>query len=336
MLSGGRLDLGVGVGWQREEYDAAGLDFDARGGLLDHSLAVCQTLWREPRASYADDLLAFEHIHQMPKPLRPGGVPVWVSGTVNRRVARRLGGSEPAGSRGARRRPTRSPASHRCGRCSRRRGTTSGLQVVGSLRSVRTDGGLDLGHRRASALGGRGHHRLPRQPHRARRRRRHRVPRGRRGRVPRRGGPGLSLGRLTPPRGHQPRGRREEHPVGGRVARRSPCAAPVSRSWVSGSTPDSRPRPRDEDETNSNVVGGVAGRKRLVQLDVRDVDEAGAFQDGAVARRVGRPNGPGAPWGRADRGPPPTSRTSRIQSLSPSTPPEQREAAVGPDARPGS
>ena len=50
VLSGGRLDLGVGVGWQREEYDAAGLDFETRGDLLDHTLAVCQTLWREQRA----------------------------------------------------------------------------------------------------------------------------------------------------------------------------------------------------------------------------------------------------------------------------------------------
>ena len=45
VLSGGRLDLGVGVGWQREEYEAAGLDFDRRGRLLDHTLEVCQTLW---------------------------------------------------------------------------------------------------------------------------------------------------------------------------------------------------------------------------------------------------------------------------------------------------
>ena len=49
VLSGGRLDLGVGVGWQREEYEAAGLDFDRRGRLLDHTLEVLQTLWREQR-----------------------------------------------------------------------------------------------------------------------------------------------------------------------------------------------------------------------------------------------------------------------------------------------
>src|ERR1700682_5946095 len=90
VLSGGRLDLGVGVGWQREEYEAAGLDFDHRGRLLDHTLEVCQVLWREPRAEYSSQELQFSAIHMMPKPLQPGGVPIWVSGTVTPNVARRL------------------------------------------------------------------------------------------------------------------------------------------------------------------------------------------------------------------------------------------------------
>jgi probable F420-dependent oxidoreductase len=90
VLSGGRLDLGVGVGWQREEYDAAGLDFGARGALLDETLAVCQTLWREPRATVDGATLHFDGIHQMPKPAQAGGVPIWVSGTVNAAVLRRL------------------------------------------------------------------------------------------------------------------------------------------------------------------------------------------------------------------------------------------------------
>lgn len=90
VLSGGRVDLGVGVGWQREEYEAAGLDFAGRGAQLDHTLAVCQTLWRDERASFADDRLRFDAIHQMPKPIQTGGVPIWVSGTVNAPVARRL------------------------------------------------------------------------------------------------------------------------------------------------------------------------------------------------------------------------------------------------------
>lgn len=90
VLSGGRVDLGVGVGWQREEYEAAGLAFERRGRLLDHTLEVCQELWTQQRSSYRSEELSFDNIHQMPKPFQAGGVPIWVSGTVNDAVARRL------------------------------------------------------------------------------------------------------------------------------------------------------------------------------------------------------------------------------------------------------
>jgi probable F420-dependent oxidoreductase len=90
VLSGGRLDLGVGAGWQREEYQAAGLPFEGRGKLLDHTLDVVQTLWREQRASHSSAHLEFEGIHQMPKPAQPGGVPIWVSGTLHAAVLRRI------------------------------------------------------------------------------------------------------------------------------------------------------------------------------------------------------------------------------------------------------
>jgi probable F420-dependent oxidoreductase len=90
VLSDGRLDLGVGVGWQREEYEAAGLPFEGRGRLLDHTLEVLQTVWRETDASYDSEELHFEHIHQMPTPRHQGGVPLWISGTLNRRVIDRV------------------------------------------------------------------------------------------------------------------------------------------------------------------------------------------------------------------------------------------------------
>jgi probable F420-dependent oxidoreductase len=90
VLSGGRVDLGVGVGWQREEYDAVGLAFEDRGRLLDHTLEVCQLLWTQQRAAYSSPELTFDDIHQMPKPVQQGGIPLWISGTVNKRVARRL------------------------------------------------------------------------------------------------------------------------------------------------------------------------------------------------------------------------------------------------------
>ena len=90
VLSHGRLDLGVGVGWQRAEYEAAGLSFENRGRLLDHTIEVCQTLWTTDAASYDSPALSFDAIHQMPKPIQPGGVPIWVSGTVNDRSMDRL------------------------------------------------------------------------------------------------------------------------------------------------------------------------------------------------------------------------------------------------------
>jgi probable F420-dependent oxidoreductase len=90
VLSGGRLDLGVGIGWQREEYEASGLDYAARGRLLDHTLEVCRTLWSDECASIDTPELAFDGIHAMPKPVQPGGLPVWVSGRANARVAERL------------------------------------------------------------------------------------------------------------------------------------------------------------------------------------------------------------------------------------------------------
>jgi probable F420-dependent oxidoreductase len=90
VLSGGRLDLGVGVGWQREEYESAGLTFESRGHLLNQAIEVCLRLWRSSVAEYDSADLAFSRIHQMPKPRQKDGVPIWVSGTVNRNAMDRL------------------------------------------------------------------------------------------------------------------------------------------------------------------------------------------------------------------------------------------------------
>jgi probable F420-dependent oxidoreductase len=90
VLSGGRLELGVGIGWQREEYDAAGLDFSRRGRQLDQTLEVCQTLWRHSPATFETGDMRFDHIHCKPQPVQALGVPIWVSGTLNRRVLDRL------------------------------------------------------------------------------------------------------------------------------------------------------------------------------------------------------------------------------------------------------
>src|SRR4051812_47591147 len=82
VLSGGRIDLGVGVGWQREEYEAAGLSFERRGKLLDETLAVCQTLWRERGGEDKAHTLQVPKIHLMPKPPQPRGGALLGSGTL--------------------------------------------------------------------------------------------------------------------------------------------------------------------------------------------------------------------------------------------------------------
>jgi probable F420-dependent oxidoreductase len=82
VLSGGRLDLGVGTGWQKEEYDAAGLDFARRGQLLSDTLAACRALWRDIPAAVDLPTVRFSETYCMPQPVQPGGVPLWVSGSL--------------------------------------------------------------------------------------------------------------------------------------------------------------------------------------------------------------------------------------------------------------
>lgn len=89
-LSCGRLDIGVGVGWQREEYEANGVSFEGRGAHLDETLAICQTLWRNESAAYHSASVQFEKVHLNPKPLQPGGVPLWISGRLNKNVLQRI------------------------------------------------------------------------------------------------------------------------------------------------------------------------------------------------------------------------------------------------------
>jgi probable F420-dependent oxidoreductase len=142
VLSGGRLDLGVGVGWQREEYEAAGLSFEDRGQLLDHTLEVCQELWRHSPARIDTPQLRFHGIHSRPAPLGPDGVPIWVSGTVNRRVVARVARfgmrwitwgdamADPVAGVAAMRAALRDQGHD-----------PAGLQVLGTLRVVKGDDG---------------------------------------------------------------------------------------------------------------------------------------------------------------------------------------------------
>ncbi len=78
-LSGGRLLLGLGIGWQREEYDAVGAPFSARGARLEDSVAAMRALWSSQPATYAGRFSTFERVYSLPAPTA-GAVPVVLGG----------------------------------------------------------------------------------------------------------------------------------------------------------------------------------------------------------------------------------------------------------------
>jgi len=79
VLSAGRVILGVGVGWMKEEFDVLGMPFDHRGARADEQLEVFQALFTQDRPSYAGQYYAFPEVGFSPKPVQPH-LPVWVGG----------------------------------------------------------------------------------------------------------------------------------------------------------------------------------------------------------------------------------------------------------------
>jgi probable F420-dependent oxidoreductase len=87
-LSGGRLVLGVGAGHVREEFDALGADFDARGAVLDESIdALRAALGPEEYPEFSGERYAFKDLGQRPRPAQ-ARVPLWVGGSSPAAVRR--------------------------------------------------------------------------------------------------------------------------------------------------------------------------------------------------------------------------------------------------------
>jgi probable F420-dependent oxidoreductase len=89
-LSGGRLTLGVGVGWSREEFAALGMPFEHRAARTAEYVAAMRTLWRDDVASFDGKFVGFDSIRVNPKPVRDRRIPIMVGGNSDpalRRVA---------------------------------------------------------------------------------------------------------------------------------------------------------------------------------------------------------------------------------------------------------
>ena len=88
-MCGGRLMLGVGVGWLREEFDALGVPFAHRGRRTEEAIAVMRGLWSEDEFSFDGDFYAFPPVVSSPKPFA-ARVPIHIGG-YGERAARRAG-----------------------------------------------------------------------------------------------------------------------------------------------------------------------------------------------------------------------------------------------------
>jgi probable F420-dependent oxidoreductase len=78
LLSGGRLRLGVGVGWNYVEYDALGQDFASRGKRADEQIGYLRRLWSEPLVSFEGQFDRIDRGNVLPRPRRQ--IPIWVGG----------------------------------------------------------------------------------------------------------------------------------------------------------------------------------------------------------------------------------------------------------------
>ena len=90
LLSGGRLELGLGAGWRRQEYDAAGIPFDpgpVRLARLEESVAVLKGLWSGESFTFEGDHYQVRKLEGRPLPAQPGGPPLFLGGGGPRLLA---------------------------------------------------------------------------------------------------------------------------------------------------------------------------------------------------------------------------------------------------------
>jgi len=91
-LSGGRVILGIGAGWMKEEFEAIGAPpFAERGKVTDEYVAAFKELWTKDKPSFKGAYVNFDKITFAPKPAQKGGIPIWVggeSGPALRRTAK--------------------------------------------------------------------------------------------------------------------------------------------------------------------------------------------------------------------------------------------------------
>jgi probable F420-dependent oxidoreductase len=102
VLSRGRVTVGVGVGWLREEFEALQApDFDRRGAVSNEYLQIFKTLWTQDPADFAGEFYRFIGLRCLPQPVQRPHPPIWIGGHSRpalRRVAKYGDGWHPVGA----------------------------------------------------------------------------------------------------------------------------------------------------------------------------------------------------------------------------------------------
>lgn len=91
VLSNGRVILGIGIGWLREEFDALGIPFEERAARTAESVRAIRSLWKGEPAPFEGKFFRWGPLESNPKPVQPKGVPIVVGGhteSAARRAAR--------------------------------------------------------------------------------------------------------------------------------------------------------------------------------------------------------------------------------------------------------
>src|SRR6058998_3624124 len=89
-LSGGRVRLGVGVGWQESEYEALGEDFHTRGARMDEAIRLLRACWSDAQIDFKGRHYQITAIGMEPKPPQGSRLPIWIGGR-SERALRRVG-----------------------------------------------------------------------------------------------------------------------------------------------------------------------------------------------------------------------------------------------------
>jgi probable F420-dependent oxidoreductase len=87
-LTGGRVRLGLGVGWQASEYEALGENFRNRGRRFDEGVRLLRAYWGEEQVDFEGEYYRAEAMAFEPKPPQGAGIPVWIGGAVPRTLER--------------------------------------------------------------------------------------------------------------------------------------------------------------------------------------------------------------------------------------------------------